>query len=72
MRNFTLLPDEALLRLPELNSPNGPLPFRRTAFLELVSRGEAPAPALKQPRCTAWRWGDIRQWLDRLANREAV
>ncbi|HEX2796682.1 MAG TPA: hypothetical protein VHN38_06325, partial [Immundisolibacter sp.] len=64
--------DEALLRLPELIAPAGPVPYRRTAFLGLVAKGEAPAPALKRPRVTAWRWGDIREWLDQLAGREAV
>lgn len=68
-RDFTKTADEALIRLPELIPPSGPIPFRRTTFLELVAKGEAPAPALKQPGCTAWRWGDIRAFLDRLAGR---
>lgn len=68
MREFEHLPDEALLRLQDLIRPAGPLPWRRSKFLEMVASGEAPQPALKTPRMTCWRWGTIREWLDRLAD----
>lgn len=72
MREYKHLPDCALLRINDIVAPAGPLPWRRSKFLELVAAGEAPAPALKQPRLTAWRWGDIRAWLEQLADaREA-
>jgi len=70
--DFRRLPDEALLPLDLLCQPIGPVPYKRSRFLEAVKLGEAPQPALRAPRCTRWRWGDIRQWLDQLANREAA
>jgi predicted DNA-binding transcriptional regulator AlpA len=30
---------------------------------ELVRTGAAPAPAIRQPRCTRWRLADVRAWL---------
>lgn len=66
-RDFRNLPDEALLALDELVPPAGPLPFKRSRFLEAVRLGEAPKPAFKAPRCTRWRWADVRAWLDALA-----
>jgi len=30
---------------------------------ELVRTGEAPAPVIRQPRCTRWRLADVRAWL---------
>lgn len=68
--DFRTLPDNALLGEQQLCAPIGPLPYRRSKFLELCRDGKAPAPAMKEPRCTRWRWGDIRVWLDQLAGRE--
>lgn len=67
MRDFRHTADEALLALDELVPPNGPLPWRRSRFLDAVRRGEAPQPAIKRPRCARWRWGDIKRWLNELA-----
>lgn len=67
--DFKKLPPEALLPVDLLCQPAGPVPFRRSKFLELVRLGEAPQPALRQPRCTRWRWSDIQAWLDQLAGR---
>jgi predicted DNA-binding transcriptional regulator AlpA len=69
-RNFTTLPDEALLRVREFTAPRGPLPYGRSKFLDLVSNGEAPQPAVRKPRLTAWRWLDIRNYLVSLAGGE--
>ncbi len=33
------LPDAALLRLSEITRPDGPVPYRRTKWLELVRAG---------------------------------
>lgn len=30
---------------------------------ELVRRGDAPAPAMRAPRCTRWRLADVADWL---------
>jgi hypothetical protein len=70
--DFRRLPDEALLPLDLLVQPIGPVPFKRTRFLECVKDGTAPQPAYRAPRCTRWRWGDIRTWLDQLAGRGAA
>lgn len=67
--DFKRLPDEALLPLDLLCQPIGPVPYRRSRFLEAVKSHEAPQPAMRTSRCTRWRWGDIREWLDQLAGR---
>lgn len=65
--DFPSLPDSALLRAGDFLRP-GPVPLGRTAWAELVAAGKAPAPVVRKPRFTVWRWGDIRQFLDRLAD----
>jgi predicted DNA-binding transcriptional regulator AlpA len=70
--DFRRLPDEALLPLDLLCQPVGPVPFRRSKFLEMVKLGEAPQPAFRAPRCTRWRLGDVLAWLDQLAGRGAA
>lgn len=65
--DFRKLPDEALLRIPELVRPHGPLPFARSRWLEEVAAGRAPQPVRLGKRCTCWKWGDIRKYLDELA-----
>lgn len=67
MRDLRVAPAETLLALDEIVAPAGPAPYRKTKFLELVAEGKAPAPALRAPRCTRWRWGDVQKWLDELA-----
>jgi hypothetical protein len=63
MRDLRTAPAETLLSVDEIVAPAGPAPYRRTKFLELVAEGKAPAPALRAPRCTRWRWCDIQRWL---------
>ncbi len=67
--DFRTLPDSALLPEALICSPVGPIPFRRSKFLQLVRDGQAPQPAMVAPRCTRWRWGDVKVWLDQLAGR---
>ena len=67
--DYRHMPDEALLPESLLCQPIGPIPYKRTKFLDLVREGQAPSPAMREPRCTRWRWGDIRVWLDKLAGR---
>lgn len=38
---------------------------------ERVRRGEAPAPAVRLPRCTRWRLEDVRQFWKRFAEQPA-
>ena len=65
--NFSLLPDDALLSITHICAPIGPVPYRRSKFYEMVAAGLAPAPAMRRPRCTRWKWIDIKQWLVTLA-----
>lgn len=66
------LPDNALLRIGEIVRPDGPAPYRRTKWLDLVRSGDAPAPAVSRHRFTAWRWGDVKAWLEKLASGEVA
>lgn len=34
-----------------------------SSWLDLVRAGKAPAPVIRQPRCTRWRMADVRTWL---------
>jgi hypothetical protein len=63
MSEFEFLPDEALVPVELLCAPAGPVPYRRSWFLELVRFREAPAPAVKG-RQYYWRVSDIREWLE--------
>lgn len=65
--NYQDLPDDALLRTREICRPHGPVPYRRSAWLQRVATGRAPQPALRTPRMTCWRWRDVREYLRRLA-----
>lgn len=70
--DFNHLTDEALLRSLEFLKPSGPVPAGRTKWLELVAAGKAPQPVIRTGRLTAWRWGDIREYLISLANGEGA
>lgn len=62
-------PDCALLRESQLvPSPKRPgamalLPFSAPTLWRKVKAGDFPKPLKLGPRITAWRCGDIRQWL---------
>ena len=66
---FDQLPDCALLRESQLvPSPKRPgavalLPFSAPTLWRKVKSGDFPKPLKLGPRITAWRCGDIRQWL---------
>ncbi|WP_372723271.1 helix-turn-helix transcriptional regulator [Immundisolibacter sp.] len=62
------LPNTALLRLSEIIRPEGPVPLRRTKWLDMVKAGEAPAPVVSRHRFTAWRWDDVKAFLEQLAS----
>lgn len=68
-RDLRTAPPETLLSLREIVRPLGPAPVGRSRFLVLVQEGKAPKPALKAPKCTRWRWADIRDWLDAIVER---
>lgn len=71
MIDYNTLPGEALLHQNEVTRPDGPVPFSRTKWKELVARGEAPAPVIRRHRAVLWRWSDIREWLERQATGQA-
>lgn len=65
--NYQHLSDDALLRGSDVYLPNGPVPLRRSAWYARVQAGEAPRPIRISQRATAWRWADVRAYLQRLA-----
>lgn len=58
--NFQNLPDLALLRERQLREV---LPFSGVTLWRRVKTGDFPQPVRLPGRITAWRWGDVRQWL---------
>jgi len=60
--NFNALPDEALIRLGTLLAA-GLLPFSTSTLWRKVRSHDFPAPIKASPNVTAWRVGDIREWL---------
>ncbi len=65
--DFNALPPEALLRSGDFLRPSGPVPVGRTVWSEMVADGRAPAPVVRRPRLTCWRWCDVREFLERFA-----
>lgn len=67
---FDALPDSALLREAQLvPSPKRPLatpvlPFSAATLWRKVRDGSFPAPIKLSERVTAWKVGDVRQWLN--------
>lgn len=53
--------DDSLLRLPELRSV---VPLSRSAIYRLAAAGDFPRPVRIGQRASAWRWRDVREWLD--------
>ena len=67
---FDALPDSALLReaqlVPSPKRPNATpvLPFSGSTLWRKVQDGSFPKPVRLSERVTAWRVGDVRQWLN--------
>ena len=57
-------PDWGFYRLPEVLRV---LPLSRSTFLSGVRQGLFPKPVRLGKRCSAWRVGDIREFLEYLA-----
>ncbi len=66
---FDLLPDSAWLRVSQLiRSPKrpdstAPLPFSAPTLWRMVKAGTFPAPAKLSLRVTAWKCGQVREWM---------
>lgn len=58
---FNHLPDPALLREREILPL---LPFSSPTLWRRVKSGAFPQPIRLEGRMTAWKWGDVRQWLE--------
>ena len=59
---LSALPDCALVRERQLLPV---LPFSSPTLWRKIKRGQFPAPIrLDTGRITAWRWGDVKAWLD--------
>lgn len=63
------LPDDALVGIDAVVAIG---PYAKTKFYCEMAAGRAPRPALKAPRCTRWRLGDLRAWLRELTTTTAA
>lgn len=62
MNHFDSLPDAALIRQRQLLI--GILPFSGATLWRRVKSGDFPKPIkLNEGNVTAWRVGDVREWL---------
>jgi predicted DNA-binding transcriptional regulator AlpA len=59
--DFDLLPDSALVRLPQI--VGALIPVSRATWWRYVKVGKAPAPVKVSDGVTAWRVGELRAWL---------
>ena len=58
--DFKSLPDEALVRQKDIITV---LPFSVATLWRRVRSNEFPEPIRIDAGITAWRWGDVRNWL---------
>lgn len=59
--NFQSLPDSALVRQRDLLQV---LPFSAATLWRRVKSGDFPKPIKVDSSITAWRWSDVRTWLN--------
>ena len=69
MANFdpNHLPDTALIRLKHLLS-SGLVPFSESTLRRRCAEGSFPKPIRVSSQISAWRLGDIKQWLSEQAD----
>lgn len=73
--SFDALPDGAFIRESQLiQSPKrpttpAPLPFSAATLWRMVKTGKFPKPLRLAPRVTAWKVGDVREWIKSQAAR---
>lgn len=69
MQGFDTLPDSAYIRLaslvqhPKHPDNNAPLPFSMPTLWRKVKNGTFPKPCKLSAGITAWKVGEVRQWL---------
>jgi prophage regulatory protein len=68
LANFDVLPDSAFIRESQLVQSRikftlAPLPFSAPTLWRKVKAGTFPKPVKLSERVTAWRVGDVREWL---------
>ena len=68
LSNFDVLPDSAFIRESQLVQSRlkdtlAPLPFSAPTLWRKVKAGTFPKPVKLSERVTAWRVGDVREWL---------
>ena len=59
---FDDLPDSSFVRLNQLLS-TAVIPFSAATAWRRVREGKFPQPVRVSPQVTAWRVGEVRQWL---------
>lgn len=59
--DLTNLPDSALVRQKQLLTV---VPFSAPTLWRRIRAKQFPEPRRLEGRITAWRWGDVRQWLE--------
>lgn len=59
--NYSNLPDSALLRASQLVHV---VPFSEVTLWRRAKAGTFPQPIRLEGRITAWRWSDVREWLE--------
>lgn len=64
--NFDALPDSALVRLRQLR---GVVPLSPATIWRYVGAGKFPKPIKVGAAITAWRWGEVRAWLEAQSGR---
>lgn len=59
--NFQSLPDSALVRQRDLLAV---VPFSAATLWRRVKAADFPKPIKVDQSITAWRWGEVRAWLE--------
>ena len=67
---FDKLPDLALIRQRDLTA--GILPFSGATLWRRVKDGTFPKPLKLEGNITAWRVGEVRQWLEAQGKEQAA
>jgi len=62
--DFTTLPDSAMIRQRDLLRVVG---ISATSIWRRCAAGTFPKPIKLGEKTTAWRWGDVRKWLEEVA-----